>query len=389
VEKTSKALAADEAFLAETTKSCTIEDEEYAKRVKVRTQEIEALSETMEILTGDEARSLFDKTINFLQISSASQTVTSATMERAKGRAVKRLLKMSHKSGNWALASLAVSVRLDAFTKVKAAMDKMVAELTAQQKAEYEKNEVCKKELDETEDKIKVATNTKEDLADKHKELTNSLETLAADIKKLKDEVAEMEVDLKKAGENRKSENQLFQVGINNQRATITILTMAMDRLKKFYTPSAGLLQAKAAPPPKPSANAYEKSSSSGGVMQMLAKIIGDAEATEAELKLSEQHAQEDYAEFVSATTASIEADREAIAEKEGFSAKASADKSVTEEDQLANDASLAKLQELLGATHASCDWIMKYFDLRQKTRKEEMDAIEEAKAILSGAKFA
>merc|ERR1719364_534004 len=124
---------------------------------------------------------------------------------------------MSRKSGNWALASLAVSVRLDAFTKVKAAMDKMVAELTAQQKAEYEKNEVCKKELDETEDKIKVATNEKEDLDMKHTELSNELAALAADIKSLKKEVADMEVSLKEAGEQRKANNALYQQSVNDQ----------------------------------------------------------------------------------------------------------------------------------------------------------------------------
>merc|ERR1719355_417694 len=101
---------------------------------------------------------------------------------------MKRILKVSKAHKNWLLASLAVRVRLDAFTKVKAAMDKMLAELQTQQKAEYEKGEACKKELDETEDKIKVATNEKEDLDMKHTELSNELAALAADIKSLKKE---------------------------------------------------------------------------------------------------------------------------------------------------------------------------------------------------------
>merc|ERR1719284_647962 len=40
VERTSKALAADEKFLAEAQKGCAHEDEEYAKRVKVRGEEV-------------------------------------------------------------------------------------------------------------------------------------------------------------------------------------------------------------------------------------------------------------------------------------------------------------------------------------------------------------
>merc|ERR1719198_887590 len=99
---------------------------------------------------------------------------------------MKRILTTARKHKNWALASLAVRIRLDAFTKVKKAMDKMMAELQAQQKAEYEKNEQCKKDLDATEDKIKEATNTKEDLDNTHNELTNTLEKLANEIKDLK-----------------------------------------------------------------------------------------------------------------------------------------------------------------------------------------------------------
>lgn len=388
---TSDALAADQAFLAETLKGCEKEDEEYAKRVKVRNLEIVALGETLDILTGDEARSLFDKTINFLQVNVVSHSGAQAAMERAKTSAMAQILAAAKKHKSWALASLAVRVKLDAFTKVKAAMDKMVAELQSQQKAEYEKNEECKKELDETEDKIKEGMNTKHDLDQKHKELVNTLKTGETDIANLKKEVADMEVALKTAGEERKAENQLYQQSISDQRATIRILTMASARLKKFYTP--GLVQihlhAQAPPPPKPSSNAYAKSSNSGGVMQLLASIISDAESVESELQLTEQNGQKNYAEFVAVTTASIEADRTSIAQLEEAVATAEGEKTETEESQLANDASLAKLNELLVATHTDCDWIMKYFDLRQKSRAEEMDAIESAKAILSGAKFA
>jgi chromosome segregation ATPase len=136
LEVTTNALTADEAFLLETQKGCKYEDAEYAKRVKVRSEEIKALAETLDILTGDEARSLFDKTISFVQLSAVSHASKArvAMQERARSNAMQRILKMSKKHKNWMLASLAVRVKLDAFTKVKAAMDKMLAELKQQQK---------------------------------------------------------------------------------------------------------------------------------------------------------------------------------------------------------------------------------------------------------------
>jgi hypothetical protein len=391
VERTQAALSADEKFLLEMTENCKVEDEEYAKRVKVRTEEIKALGETIGILTGDEARSLFDKTIDsFLQLGAVSNAVSSqkvVAQERAATRAMQRILQLARKHGNWQLAGLAVRVKLDAFTKVKAAMDKMLAELKAQQKAEYEKNEACKKEIDETEDKIKESENTKEDLADKHKEVTNTLANLAKSISELEAEVAANEVALKEAGEQRKAENQLYQTTMSDQRAMIAILKMAAGRLEKFY----GLVEVHAhagvaPPPPKPAA--YKKQENSGGVMQLLAKIIADAESTESEIKIGEEKSQSEYAAFVSATTESIEADRQAISSNEENTAAAEGEKSETQEAQLANEAELKKLNELLHGTHMDCDFVLQYFDLRQKSRAEEMDAIEEAKAILSGADF-
>jgi chromosome segregation ATPase len=393
IDATSNALAADQKFLKETTKSCTTEEELYARRSKTRNEEIVALGETLDILTGDEARALFDKTISFIQVISGS-TATMKMQEKAKSKAMQRLLMMSKKSKNWMLASLAVRVKLDAFGKVKKAMDTMLAELKTQQKAEYAKWEQCKKDIDTTEDKIWNGKVEKRDLGEKHKDIMNTLAVGDGEIKDLKTQVAEAEVALKKAGEQRKADNGLFQTSMADQRATIAILQMAAKRLKAFYEPKAALLQVRlhANPPPTPSgpeAVGYSKSSSSGGVMGLLDMIIADTKRTVEELNADEQQSQADYGEFVSTTTASVQADREAIAEKEEQLASAKSEKSETEESQMANQGSLDKLADLLTGIHNQCDFVLKYFDIRQKSRSEEMEAIEEAKAILSGANFA
>merc|ERR1719343_1926849 len=114
-------------------------------------------------------------------------------------------------------------------------IDKMVVDLQAQQKEEYEKNEYCKAELDKVEDEIKVAEQEKKDLDEEHTGLVNTLKVLAADIEQLQSDVAENEVLLKQAGESRKAENQVFQTSIADQRATISILNKALARLREFY----------------------------------------------------------------------------------------------------------------------------------------------------------
>merc|ERR1719149_408153 len=133
-------------------------------------------------------------------------------------KAMKRLVAVAKKHQNWALLSVAVRVRLDSFDKVKEMMDKMVADLKTQQQEEYEKNEQCKKDLDQTEDDIKVGQQESKDLDEAHLQISNALETLANEISKLQEDVAANEVSLKQSGEARKAENGIFQQTVSDQR---------------------------------------------------------------------------------------------------------------------------------------------------------------------------
>jgi len=384
------AKAADEKFVAELTANCQIVDTEYQARAKVRAEEVVALSETIEILTGDDARELFAKSVgtSFLQ---TDMSVTA--QEHMTDKVMRKLMRVAKKTNNVELLSLAVRVKLDAFGKVIAQMDKMLAELKTQQQNEYDKNELCKKNLDETEDTIKVEQRNKKDLEEKNEDLTNTVETLTDEIKTLKQEVSDMEVGLKKAGIDRKAENELYQQSVADQRATITILNMALDRMKEFYAPkfvqiNAHQVPGAAAPPPPPKPKAFEKSAGAGGVLNLLQMVIEDAHREEVDLEADENKAQSMYGEFVGASTTSIEADRATIAEKEKHTAETSAELSKTEESQLANGEMLESLDSTLVGLHADCDYVIKYFKLRQEARQEEMDSINEAKAILSGANF-
>merc|ERR1719265_2692966 len=102
---TEASLEADQGFLADLKDKCAVADEEYAARVKVRTEEQQAVSETVEMLTNDEANDAFTKSMSFLQTSRKSKN-------RAKAFTV--LKGAAQKSKNPRLMTLAMSMRLDA-----------------------------------------------------------------------------------------------------------------------------------------------------------------------------------------------------------------------------------------------------------------------------------
>merc|ERR1719277_2734922 len=214
--------------------------------------------------------------------------------------------------------------------------------------------------------------------------LTKAIDTLKA-------EIAEMQVQLKRAGEDREKQNKEFQTTVSDQRETQKLLTAALAILGEFYGEKAALLQHQqepVGPPPPAGFEEYKKSAASGGVMKMLEQIISDAKAMEAETIRSEEDAQKAYEDFVKETNASIEAKSKDIINKSDDKAKAESDLVVTKESKEATMLELEQLSNYNAQLHQSCDFVMKNFELRQTARDEEVEALKQAKAILSGAKF-
>merc|ERR1719238_1251911 len=319
---------------------------------------------------------------------------TATGQRKRRDLAAKKLIGVAKTHRNWILATLAVSVQLDAFTKVKKAMDDMIAELKVQQAEEVKKNDFCKAELDKNEDTIKEKKYLQEDLEAKIEDLEGTIETLTNDIETLKATVAENYVQMKRAGEDRATQNKEFQQVVADQRATVVILNKALARLEKFYAPKEGTLaQIKAhqepgaaveAPPP--SGKPYQKSGGGGGIMQMIQMIIEDAKRAEEEAVIDEQAAQTAYASFVTETNAVLEQAQKDVVNKSMAKAQAEGDLEETTESHKTTLADLEDLHKYNGQLHADCDYILKNFKIRQEARLQEIEAIQQAKAILSGA---
>jgi len=281
---------------------------------------------------------------------------------------------------------------LDAFTRVKKAIDDMVAELTKQNADEIKHKDFCVDEFNTNELQTEKKERAKSDLTAKIEDLESTIDQLTKAIDTLKSEIAEMQVQMKRAGEDREKQNKEFQMTVADQRATQKLLSAALNILKGFYAKkaAAALLQTgqPAGPPPPPGFDAYKKNAAAGGVMGMIQQIINDAKAMEAEAIRSEEDAQKAYEDFVKDTNASIEEKSKDIVNKSETKAKAEADLVEAKENKEAVMLELEQLSNYKAELHSSCDFVMKNFDVRQTARTEEIEALKQAKAILSGAKF-
>jgi len=355
-------------------------DSEWEERQKTRQLEMEACSKALAVLSSDDAHDLFTKTFNpsFVQKESA------AISER-RAQASKVLSSYPR------LATLAVRVKLDAFTRVKKAIDDMVTALLQEKADEIKHKDFCVEEFNSNELQTEKKTRKKQDLTAKVEDLADQIKQLTSAIDTLKAEVAEAQVQLKRAGEDREKENKEFQMTVADQRATQKLLTAALKILKGFYAKKAAALvqtQAPAGPPPPAGFDEYKKNAAAGGVMGMIQQIINDAKAMEAEVIRSEEDAQKAYEDFVKESNASIDEKSKDIVNKK--ESKASAEKDQVEANEQL-EATMLELEQLANAKadlHSSCDFVLKNFEIRQTARDEEIEALKQAKAILSGAKF-
>jgi len=269
----------------------------------------------------------------------------------------------------------------------------MIAQLGQEKADEIKHKDFCNEEFNSNLLETEQKTRTKNDLVAKIEDLTMTIDTLTKEIETLKAEIQEMQVQRKRAGENREKENSEFQQTVADQRSAMKYLKAALTLLEKFYGNASGfsrLLQQEPVGPPPPSGfKTYKNNEHSGGVMGMIQQIIDDTKAVEAETIRAEEDAQKGYEDFVKDTNFSIESKTAEIVDKSEVKAKAEADRAQANSALENTELELEQLANYNLELHASCDFVLKNFDMRQTARDEEVEALKQAKQILSGAKFA
>merc|ERR1719162_1912747 len=110
--------------------------------------------------------------------------------------------------------------------------------------------------------------------------------------------------------------------------------------------------------------------------MQLLAKIIQEAQAADQEAVSGEQKSQQAYASFVANTNEMLDSYEKSIAGKTEAKDTATADKLTTNQDLESTKTALGDLNDRDKALHLSCDYLLKNYNIRQTARQEEIEAI-------------
>jgi len=428
---TEKSYMEDKKFLAELDKGCSTKEGEWAQIKKTRAEELVALSETIKMLNDDDALELFKKTLP-----SASSLIQLAGPSSRKDAIALLQNVVSERKGDRQrldFIMLALRGKSSGFEKVVGMIDDMVKLLGKEQIDDENKKESCNIQFDSADDKMKALTRRhgkvvqSQNLAGEQKtQLTEEIATLTAGINSLDKMVAE-------ATQNRKDENSNWKELFAQDTAAKEVLHFARNRLNKFYNPKlykapkkrelsdqdqivvnmggtlaptaapggiggTGIevggalvqIQEHGAPPPPPETfGAYStKREESNGVIAMMDLLIKDLETELTQEQTEEKLAQEEYTQLMADSAEKRATDSKSLSDK--GSALADTETQLVELTgaKKSVDKELMATDKYISGLHATCDWLLKFFDVRNEARAGEVDALKKAKAILSGADY-
>jgi len=426
LEDTKEDLAADQKFLAELEKGCATKEAEWAARCKIRAEELVALADTIKILNDDDALELFKKTLpgsaSFMQVTVTTKDVVS------RASAAIRASRKNKRDVRVDAILLALTGRSVDFSKVIGMIDNMVGLLNKEQTDDDSKLDQCKTDLDLAEDKMKELDREISLLDKAIEDDKTSIATLADEIDALVAGVKALDKEVAEQTENRKEENSDYITAMAQQKTAHELLSFAKNRMNKFYNPKLykpapkrelteedritsnfggtlaptaapggiagtgiGFVQHMAAPPPPPETwGAYSKKAEEGnGVIAMMDLLLKDLDTEMTEMEVTEKQAQEDYEEFMSDAAEKRASDSKSITDKTAVKADTQAHLEDAKASHKSTVAALMANEKTTANLHASCDWLMKFFDVRKEARAGEIAALKNAKAVLSGANYA
>lgn len=364
---------ADIEFVATTKEGCEGKATAWQERKRLRTEELAGISKALEILSSDEARELFNKAIKpghatlFLQVSSSWETSAPARVRKA----YEILKKKAAGSHNLRLAHVAASVRLadvGHFDEVLKAIDDMIVNLQAEDKADIDKRDQCLEEYNKI-------NSTVADLAWKIEvndatigKSISLLENLGLEKQATLDAIDDVAAHISDITTERTEENASLMAAKKDDENAIVLLNQTTDALKEFYAK-----------------NDVELPVYMGSVVAILANIVEDLEGEIKAAMRDDQAAQTNFEE------AERVADKlhETLTKKKDDIVDAIADREAdnikVEEEKTANEADEKGEEEYQAAIKPDCDFIIVNHAERAEKRRGEATGLRQAKEFLAG----
>jgi len=408
-DDTEKQMKADMEFFDQTKEACQSKHEEWTVRKEMRDAELDGINKALEILTSDEARELFAKSIKpgvetFLQIAS-SPSLLQDSVNAPAARAYNALKGQVKKSHSIRLAALAVQIRSSKaghFDEVIKAIDEMLKTLQEEGADDLAKKTQCLDEYQEITKTVKdLDWQIKNNLA-KIAKLEKLIELRTKEKEETIAKIKETKQYMSDITDERKEENEAYLQAKKDDEDAKDLLEKAKEAFTKFYKEqgvkmgpiqgSVKLLQEEPAfersADDAPDATFSKKGNNKvqgKGIVSLFDYIIEDLEDELANEKKAEAKSQEEYEAEMATAQKLVDDLEEKKVTLEGIIAKRKEDKEEENKDMKENNKDRDAELKYEAKIKPDCDWILKAFDQRAAARAAEMDGLTTAKEFLAG----
>jgi len=408
-DDTEKQMKADMEFFDQTKEACQSKHEEWTVRKEMRDAELDGINKALEILTSDEARELFAKSIKpgvetFLQIAS-SPSLLQDSVNAPAARAYNALKGQVKKSHSIRLAALAVQIRSSKaghFDEVIGAIDEMLKTLQEEGADDLAKKTQCLDEYQEITKTVKdLDWQIKNNLA-KIAKLEKLIELRTKEKEETIAKIKETKQYMSDITDERKEENEAYLQAKKDDEDAKDLLEKAKEAFTKFYKEqgvkmgpiqgSVKLLQEEPAfersADDAPDATFSKKGNNKvqgKGIVSLFDYIIEDLQDELANEKKAEAKSQEEYEAEMATAQKLVDDLEEKKVTLEGIIAKRKEDKEEENKDMKENNKDRDAELKYEAKIKPDCDWILKAFDQRAAARAAEMDGLTTAKEFLAG----
>jgi len=390
-DETTKQMKEDTAFFDTTKEACHSKAAEWSERVRARTEELAGIDKALEILTGDDARALFNKAIKpgmetFMQVGMA--------MDAPRTKAYETLKKAGAQSKSLRLLSIAATIKAGGhFDAVTGEIDKMMNVIKEEEKADIRKKDWCKDEIHKNEQeaaryeyKVRKHDEHIGRLRVKLQELENSLVSTIEEIQNTKKDLKQMEDD-------RKQEHANYEEAKTDDEGAVTLLGAAIDAMSAFYKNNK--VEFMQQPTFERSADAapdasFSSAGKSGGeskgiisLMTMLKEDLEDEITNGVKMEKENQFYHERAVKQAHALLKELGSKKEQL-EQHIADLNTEIDDQFQEREDLQGQYNEEKLY--IGSIEPDCQYLYDTFDDRRARRQTETKSLIDAKGMLEGS---
>merc|ERR1719409_2107870 len=383
----------DQKYLDDTAALCTQKTSDFESRQKLRSEELDAISKAIEIISSQAVAGSGEKHLPaLLQIqkkAGALAQLRSSQMSPAQERVVSFLNEQARKSGSRFLSELALSAQANPLGKVKKMIKDLIVKLMEEGTSETEHKGWCDTELTTNKQTRDKKTSEVNELESNIEDLTATIADLTQSIADLTAAVKELDAAMAKETEERSEAKATNAQTVKDAEAARVAVEQAMAVLKDFYAKSAdatAFAQQPAADAPETFDKPYKGLLSEGGsVVDFLEVILTDFTRLESETAASEAEEEDEYKNFMFESKKDKALKENEIKLKSGTKSDKESALQNAKNDLKTTQDQLNKALEYYEKLKPTCVDSGITYEERVKRREEEIVSLQEALKILSG----